>query len=150
MIPSSTADCGLGEGRGPQGLGRDLGPLIVADGLAQPLVAVSARAARTPAVRPTATTGASAARCIVAATDDEARAHVFSPESGYRHFFGHMHKVYSQLGRLCVFKSRPDMRDDEVTVDTLIEQRTIYGSPKTVLSELIALRERPGRSARCC
>ena len=33
------------------------------------------------------------------------------------------------------------MRDDEVTVDTFIEQRTIYGSPKTVLSKLLALRE---------
>ena len=80
----------------------------------------------------------------VAATDDEARSHVFSPESGYRHFHNHMHTVYSQLGRLGVFKTRPGMRDDEVTVDTLIEQCTIYGSPKTVLAKLIALREDVG------
>ena len=80
----------------------------------------------------------------VAATDEEARAHLYSAESGYRHFYGHMHKVYSQLGRLGVLKARPDMRDDEVTVDTFIEQRTIFGSPKTVLAELIALRETAG------
>jgi alkanesulfonate monooxygenase SsuD/methylene tetrahydromethanopterin reductase-like flavin-dependent oxidoreductase (luciferase family) len=80
----------------------------------------------------------------VAATDEEARTRVYSPESGYRHFYGHMHKVYSQLGRLGVFKPRPGMRDDEVTVDTLIEQRTIFGSPKTVLSELVALRRTAG------
>ena len=80
----------------------------------------------------------------VAATDEEARAHVYSTESGYRHFYGHMHKVYGQLGRLGIFKTRPDMRDDEVTVDTFIEQRTIYGSPKSVLSELIALRKEAG------
>ena len=55
-----------------------------------------------------------------------------------------MHKVYSQLGRLAVFKTRPDMRDDEVTVDTFIEQRTIFGSPKTVQSKLTALRETAG------
>ena len=55
-----------------------------------------------------------------------------------------MHKVYTQLGRLGVLKSRPDMRDDEVTVDTFIEQRTIFGSPKTVLAELIALRREAG------
>jgi hypothetical protein len=36
------------------------------------------------------------------------------------------------------------MRDDEVTVDTLIEQRTIFGSPKTVLAELTAMRESAG------
>jgi hypothetical protein len=55
-----------------------------------------------------------------------------------------MHKVYSQLGRLGVLKTRPDMRDDEVTIETFIEQRTIYGSPKTVLSELVALRRTAG------
>ena len=80
----------------------------------------------------------------VAATDDEARAHLYSAESGYRHFYGHMHKVYSQIGRLGVLKARPDMRDDEVTVDTFIERCTIYGSPKTVLAQLIALRRDAG------
>jgi alkanesulfonate monooxygenase SsuD/methylene tetrahydromethanopterin reductase-like flavin-dependent oxidoreductase (luciferase family) len=80
----------------------------------------------------------------VAATDEEARARVYSAESGYRHFFGHMHKVYTQLGRLGVLKPRPDMRDDEVTVDTFIAQRTIFGSPKTVAAELSALRRTAG------
>ena len=55
-----------------------------------------------------------------------------------------MHKVYSQLGRLGALKARPDMRDDEVTIETFIEPRTIYGSPKTVLSELAALRRTAG------
>jgi alkanesulfonate monooxygenase SsuD/methylene tetrahydromethanopterin reductase-like flavin-dependent oxidoreductase (luciferase family) len=81
---------------------------------------------------------------LVAATDAEARARVYSAESGYRHFYGHMRTVYGQLGRLGVFKTRPDMRDDEVTVDTFIEQRTIFGSPKTVLGKLSALRETAG------
>ncbi len=80
----------------------------------------------------------------VAASDEEARARVYSAESGYRHFYGHMHKVYSQLGRLGGLKPRPDMRDDEVTVDTFIEQRAIFGSPDTVLAELIALRREAG------
>src|SRR5262249_38661324 len=75
---------------------------------------------------------------------EEARARVYSAESGYRHFYGHMHTVYRQLGRIGVFKTRPDMRDDEVTVETLIEQRTIFGSPKTVLAELTALRAPAG------
>jgi hypothetical protein len=55
-----------------------------------------------------------------------------------------MHKVYSQLGRLGVLKTRPDMRDDEITVDTFIEQRTIFGSPRTVAAELAALRREAG------
>jgi alkanesulfonate monooxygenase SsuD/methylene tetrahydromethanopterin reductase-like flavin-dependent oxidoreductase (luciferase family) len=80
----------------------------------------------------------------IAGTDAEARTRVFGAESGYRHFYGHMHKVYTQLGRLGVLKTRPDMRDDEVTVDTFIEQRTIVGSPQTVLEQLIALRKEAG------
>jgi alkanesulfonate monooxygenase SsuD/methylene tetrahydromethanopterin reductase-like flavin-dependent oxidoreductase (luciferase family) len=80
----------------------------------------------------------------IAATDEEARAHVYAADSGYRHFYGHMHTVYRQLGRLGVFKSRPEMRDDEVTVDTMIEQRTIFGSPKTVLAELSDLQRTAG------
>jgi alkanesulfonate monooxygenase SsuD/methylene tetrahydromethanopterin reductase-like flavin-dependent oxidoreductase (luciferase family) len=80
----------------------------------------------------------------VAATDEEARTRVYSAESGYRHFYGHMHKVYTQLGRLGVLKSRPDMRDDEVTVDTFIAQRTIFGSSRTVAAELAALRRSAG------
>ena len=81
---------------------------------------------------------------FVAATDEEARARVYSQESGYRHFFGHMHKVYSQLGRLSVLKSRPDQSDDDITVDTFIDKRLIFGSPKTVLAELIRLRQNCG------
>jgi alkanesulfonate monooxygenase SsuD/methylene tetrahydromethanopterin reductase-like flavin-dependent oxidoreductase (luciferase family) len=81
---------------------------------------------------------------FVAATDEEARARVYSEESGYRHFFGHMHKVFSQLGRLSAFRSRPDQSDADVTVDTFIEKRLIFGSPRTVLAELIKLRQNSG------
>jgi len=81
---------------------------------------------------------------FVAGTDEEARQRVYHPQSGYRHFFGHMHKVYTQIGRLGVLKSRPDMRDDEVTVDTFIEKRLIFGSPKTVLDQLVAVRNAAG------
>jgi len=36
------------------------------------------------------------------------------------------------------------MRDDEITVDTFIEQRVTYGSPKTVLAKLTELRKTVG------
>jgi alkanesulfonate monooxygenase SsuD/methylene tetrahydromethanopterin reductase-like flavin-dependent oxidoreductase (luciferase family) len=81
---------------------------------------------------------------FVAPTDQEARARAFSAESGYRHFFGHMHGVFTHIGRLGTLKTRPDMRDDEVTVDTFLDQRMILGSPETVLNELLALRRDVG------
>ena len=81
---------------------------------------------------------------LVAGTDEEAQTRVFAPDSGYRHFFGYMHQVLSGLGRLGTLKTRPDMRDDEVTVDSFIDQRVIYGSPKTVLAKLSHLRATTG------
>ena len=81
---------------------------------------------------------------LVAPTDREAHARAFGAESGHRHFFGHMHGVLSHAGRLGALKLRPGIRDDEITVDTFIEQRLILGSPRTVLNELLALRRQAG------
>jgi len=41
-------------------------------------------------------------------------------------------------------KPRPDMPDDAVTVDGIIESRVIFGSPRSVLDQLIALRDTAG------
>jgi alkanesulfonate monooxygenase SsuD/methylene tetrahydromethanopterin reductase-like flavin-dependent oxidoreductase (luciferase family) len=81
---------------------------------------------------------------FVAPTDEEARARAFSAQSAYRHFFGHMHGVFAHIGRLGALKTRPDMRDEDVTVDTFLEKRLILGSPKTVLNELTSLRRQVG------
>ena len=142
--PVVVAGFRVGEGRRPQGLERDLEPAAVGRRTSPTTGSCSARAARKRAARRTATIGASAARSSSPRPTRRRASALYSAESGYRHFFGHMHKVYTQLGRLGVLKSRPDMRDDEVTVDTFIDQRTIFGSPKTVLKELVALRETVG------
>ncbi len=142
-IPSSTPDSASVKVAGRKGWSVISAPLLSNEGLAAHWALY--RQGCQDAGRPADGNKWRICRSVhVAATDEEARAHVYSPESGYRHFYGHMHKVYSQIGRIGVFKSRPDMRDDEVTVDTLIGQRTIFGSPKTVLSELIRMREQVG------
>ena len=123
-IASSSPDSGSVKVAGRKGWSV-ISSTLLSDGWArQPLADCTSRAARRPAARRTATIGASCRVIHVAATDEEARARVYSAESGYRHFFGHMHKVYTQLGRLGILKTRPDMTDAEVTVDTFIEQRT--------------------------
>jgi alkanesulfonate monooxygenase SsuD/methylene tetrahydromethanopterin reductase-like flavin-dependent oxidoreductase (luciferase family) len=84
-------------------------------------------------------------RCVqVAATDAEARARVMSAESSYRYYFGYMSEILRGLGRLIALKPRPDMPDAEVTVDKIIESRVIFGSPQTVLDQLVALRDEAG------
>jgi alkanesulfonate monooxygenase SsuD/methylene tetrahydromethanopterin reductase-like flavin-dependent oxidoreductase (luciferase family) len=84
-------------------------------------------------------------RCIhVAASDAEARERVMSPESSYRYYFDYMSEILRGLGRLIALKPRPDMPDDEVTVEKIIDSRVIFGSPGTVLDKLAALRDRAG------
>ena len=84
-------------------------------------------------------------RCIhVASSDAEARDRVMSAQSSYQYYFGYMSEILRGLGRLIALKPRPDMADDEVTVEKIIDSRVIFGSPQTVLEKLVALRERAG------
>ncbi len=84
-------------------------------------------------------------RCIhVAASDSEAEARVMSAESAYRYYFGYMSEILRGLGRLVALKPRPDMPDDEVTVEKIIQSRVIFGSPQSVLDQLVALRDEAG------
>ena len=81
---------------------------------------------------------------LVAGSDAEARERVFSSDSSFRYTFGYLYEVLKRSGRLANLKPRPDMRDEDLTIDAIIEGRVIYGSPDTVASRLIALRETVG------
>jgi alkanesulfonate monooxygenase SsuD/methylene tetrahydromethanopterin reductase-like flavin-dependent oxidoreductase (luciferase family) len=84
-------------------------------------------------------------RCVhVAGSDAEARTHVFSAESAYRYYFSYLFGVLKRANRIASLKPRPDMADEDVTVDGIIEARVIYGSPQTVAAKLAALRAEVG------
>jgi alkanesulfonate monooxygenase SsuD/methylene tetrahydromethanopterin reductase-like flavin-dependent oxidoreductase (luciferase family) len=81
---------------------------------------------------------------LVAGSDAEARERVFAPDSSFRYTFGYLYEVLKRAGRLGNLKPRRDMRDDELTVDAIIEGRVLYGSPETVAARLIDVRNRVG------
>ncbi len=81
---------------------------------------------------------------LVAGSDAEARTRVFSTQSSYRYAFGYLFEVLKRAGRLGGLKSRPDQPDGEVTVESIIDARVIYGSPQTVAERLIAFRQDVG------
>jgi len=81
---------------------------------------------------------------LVAKSDTEARERVFGEASSHRYTFGYLYEVLKRSGRLANLKPRPDMRDEDLTVDAIIEGRVIYGSPETVAERLIALQEKVG------
>ncbi len=81
---------------------------------------------------------------LVAGSDAEARERVYAPDSAYRYTFGYLYEVLKRSGRLANLKPRRDMRDEDLTVDAIIEGRVLYGSPETVASRLIEFRNRVG------
>ncbi len=81
---------------------------------------------------------------MIAPSDAEARERVFGTEGSNRYFYGYMRVVLSRVGLLSALKPRADMTDEEATVDVITEGSVIYGSPRTVLDKLVALRDAVG------
>ena len=52
----------------------------------------------------------------------------------------HMREVLSRVGLPCYPLPRPDMPDEQATVEAITGECVIYGSPSTVLDKLIAFR----------
>lgn len=81
---------------------------------------------------------------LVAATDDEAQARAFSPESSQRQFFGHFLKVFKNSNLLSALRPRAGVPDSEITIDAIIESRLIYGSSQTVARKLAEIHKQGG------
>ncbi|MFZ3361418.1 MAG: LLM class flavin-dependent oxidoreductase [Xanthobacteraceae bacterium] len=81
---------------------------------------------------------------MVAPSDAEARDRVFGEQGSNHYFFTYMREVLSRVGILSALKPRVDMSDDEATVEVITEGNVIYGSAKTVLDRLVALRDDVG------
>jgi alkanesulfonate monooxygenase SsuD/methylene tetrahydromethanopterin reductase-like flavin-dependent oxidoreductase (luciferase family) len=81
---------------------------------------------------------------MVAPSDAEARDRLFSAAGSNRYFYTYMREVLSRVGLLSALKPRPEMSDEEATVDAITEGSAIYGSPKTMLDKLVAFRDAAG------
>ena len=81
---------------------------------------------------------------MVAPTDAQAHDRVFGKAASNRYLFDYVRTVLNRVGLLSVMKPRPDMSDQEATVEAIIEGCTLYGSPRTMLDKLVAFREEVG------
>ncbi|MBO0850856.1 MAG: LLM class flavin-dependent oxidoreductase, partial [Pseudonocardia sp.] len=86
------------------------------------------------------------ARTVFVADDDSvARAYGRDdPASPYRLYYAQMLRKMRKLGRLGLFKADPDQPDDEVTLDGVLDQLVITGTPDAVADQLLAFAERVG------
>ncbi|MET0897715.1 MAG: LLM class flavin-dependent oxidoreductase, partial [Mycobacterium sp.] len=64
--------------------------------------------------------------------------------SPYRYYYSKMLHKMRKIGRLELFKSRRDQPDDEITLDSVLDQLVITGTPESVAEQLLAFREQTG------
>lgn len=64
--------------------------------------------------------------------------------SPYRYYYAKMLAKMRRLGRLGLFKTHPDQPDDEVTLDGVLADLVITGTPDAVAEQLLAFREETG------
>jgi alkanesulfonate monooxygenase SsuD/methylene tetrahydromethanopterin reductase-like flavin-dependent oxidoreductase (luciferase family) len=82
---------------------------------------------------------------VVAETDAQARDMVFDPQGSLNYYFSYLWKALSLANYTMVLKADPKQPDSEVTLDMLLEDLVIYGSPKTVAEKLRAFQQKTGR-----
>lgn len=81
---------------------------------------------------------------VVARTDQEAKDMVFDPKGGLNYYFSYLWKALGLANYTVVLKANPNQPDSEVTLDMLLEDLVIYGSPKTVAEKVRAFQEKTG------
>lgn len=82
---------------------------------------------------------------VVRPTDAEAEEAVLDPNGGNFFYLEYLWKVLKAANYTAVMKSDPSMSDDDVTVEDLVRDIVIYGSPNTVAEKIAAMRERSGK-----
>lgn len=78
---------------------------------------------------------------LVARTDEEAREIAFDPKGGLMYTYNYLWKALSLAGLTAALKTDPAIPDDEMTVERLIDDLCVIGSPKTVAEKLISYQE---------
>jgi alkanesulfonate monooxygenase SsuD/methylene tetrahydromethanopterin reductase-like flavin-dependent oxidoreductase (luciferase family) len=81
---------------------------------------------------------------MVAPSDAEAEERVFGEKASNHYFFNYMRSALGRAGILRILKPDPDMSDEAATPEIIARDCVIWGSPKTVLEKLTALRQRVG------
>jgi alkanesulfonate monooxygenase SsuD/methylene tetrahydromethanopterin reductase-like flavin-dependent oxidoreductase (luciferase family) len=80
----------------------------------------------------------------IAATEAEARARVFDAAGANRYYFHYLSTLARPAGQLATLKPQADTPDEAVTLESIIADCVIWGSPQGVLDRLVAFREQVG------
>ena len=81
---------------------------------------------------------------VVADTDAEAEEMVFGENSNLVYYYDYLWRALKAGDYTIALKADPKMSDDDVTVEALMRDMIIFGSPETVTRKLVAFREAVG------
>jgi alkanesulfonate monooxygenase SsuD/methylene tetrahydromethanopterin reductase-like flavin-dependent oxidoreductase (luciferase family) len=85
------------------------------------------------------------AKSVFVANDrNTAREYATSANSPYRFYYHQMFAKLKRAGRLELFKTHREMPDHDVTLDMIIDQLVVYGTPDEVADKLLAFRDTVG------
>lgn len=78
--------------------------------------------------------------------DDQATAARYATDPGgpYHFYYRSLFTKLKAAGRANLFKTRKDQPDDELNVETIVEQLVIHGTPEQVTDQILAFREQTG------
>jgi alkanesulfonate monooxygenase SsuD/methylene tetrahydromethanopterin reductase-like flavin-dependent oxidoreductase (luciferase family) len=66
------------------------------------------------------------------------------PQSPYRYYYSQLLTKMKKHGRANLFKADQNMSDDEVTLEGVLDECVIWGTPDKVADDILALREEVG------
>jgi alkanesulfonate monooxygenase SsuD/methylene tetrahydromethanopterin reductase-like flavin-dependent oxidoreductase (luciferase family) len=81
---------------------------------------------------------------VVAPSDQEAKDAAFDPKGQYYYYYDYLSRQMKQFGFAVIMKPDPSLPDSSLTTESAIADRVIWGSPKRVLEQLLALRAEVG------
>lgn len=81
---------------------------------------------------------------LVAPSDAEAQDYVLDPKRATHSYFAYLIRLLKSTNGAAVIKPRPDMTDDELDADAVVNTAVMAGSPGTVVDKILALREKVG------
>lgn len=85
------------------------------------------------------------AKSVFVADDlDTARDYALGPQSPYRYYYAQIVTKMKKSGRANLFKADQAMADDDVTLDGVLDDLVIWGTPDKVADDLLAFRETTG------
>jgi alkanesulfonate monooxygenase SsuD/methylene tetrahydromethanopterin reductase-like flavin-dependent oxidoreductase (luciferase family) len=67
-----------------------------------------------------------------------------SPEGPYHHYYSRLAKKLINHGRGVVLKDNPDLPDSSITIEKILSDMVIWGTPEKVVQDLLLFRETAG------